>query len=65
MRSLIYIKKMRNLKYRRWKVSGKRDYKRITCRTGDRNATAPQRLRKETNYDDNSNGTRSSSNYDC
>ena len=27
---------MRNLKYRRWKVSGKRDCKRITCRTGDR-----------------------------
>jgi len=46
MRSLIYIKKMRNLKYRRWKVSGKRDYKRITCRTGDRKCDGSTKIEK-------------------
>ena len=45
-KSYIYIKKMRNLKYRRWKVSGKRDCYRIICETGVRNTTAPPKNRE-------------------
>lgn len=46
MRSLIYIKKMRNLKYGRWKVSGKRDCKRIMLETGDRKCDGSTKIEK-------------------